>query len=117
MSGGCRGTCPCCSAARDHAWKRSFLVSRAVSRTEFTNCGSGGGSPAEEPTATTYPPGSRRALAEAAPWAGRVDAVEVPELPGLATEAVLVRPDGYICWASGTPLTEALRRWFGAPRT
>ncbi|WP_372499291.1 aromatic-ring hydroxylase C-terminal domain-containing protein [Streptomyces sudanensis] len=56
-------------------------------------------------------------LAEAAPWADRVDAVDVPELPGLAAEAVLVRPDGYICWASGTPLKQALHRWFGAPRT
>jgi 2-polyprenyl-6-methoxyphenol hydroxylase-like FAD-dependent oxidoreductase len=56
-------------------------------------------------------------VAEAAPWTGRVDAVEVPELPGLGAEAVLVRPDGYICWVSGTPLTGALHRWFGAART
>ncbi|MFI8909548.1 FAD-dependent oxidoreductase [Streptomyces albidoflavus] len=55
-------------------------------------------------------------VAEAAPWTGRVDAVAVRELPGLSAEAVLVRPDGHICWVPGTPLADALHRWFGAPR-
>lgn len=55
----------------------------------------------------------------AAPWAAILRIVEVasspgaPELPG---EALLVRPDGYIGWASGSSgLAEALTAYFGPP--
>ncbi|KAA9166650.1 FAD-binding protein [Amycolatopsis acidicola] len=52
-------------------------------------------------------------LAEARPWAGRVETVRMAELPG--AEAILVRPDGYVCWAApGKPVTGALAAWFGA---
>jgi bifunctional hydroxylase/dehydrase len=56
-------------------------------------------------------------------WEDRVDVVTatphaVSAESGLAdTDAVLVRPDGYVAWAApgcGT-VTAALRRWFGAP--
>jgi hypothetical protein len=48
----------------------------------------------------------------AEPWAGRVDRAG----RGAATEPMLVRPDGYVCWA-GDPaaLESALRCWFGEP--
>jgi hypothetical protein len=38
----------------------------------------------------------------------------VPELPG--AKAMLVRPDGYVCWVSDTDLEleTALHTWFGA---
>lgn len=56
-------------------------------------------------------------------WADRVDVVTatphaVSEESGLAdTDAVLVRPDGYVAWAAPGcgPLRPALSRWFGAP--
>jgi 2-polyprenyl-6-methoxyphenol hydroxylase-like FAD-dependent oxidoreductase len=60
-----------------------------------------------------------------APWADRVQMVDAEyagtwELPVLgvvaAPKAVLVRPDGYVAWAGGTSLTDALTTWFGAPR-
>jgi bifunctional hydroxylase/dehydrase len=60
----------------------------------------------------------------AAPWADRVDVVtarlsEVDgEDPFAGTQAVLVRPDGHIAWASpaaGELVGSALSRWFGAP--
>ena len=49
----------------------------------------------------------------AAPWKDRVHLVS-----GTAagrTEALLVRPDGFVCWAGATAdgLTDALTRWFG----
>ncbi|GAB3889590.1 FAD-dependent monooxygenase [Kibdelosporangium lantanae] len=51
-------------------------------------------------------------------WSGRVAAVVVPEPPAPDTQAVLVRPDGYICWVATTSDTEgleaALRTWVGA---
>lgn len=58
----------------------------------------------------------------ARPWSARVDLVPVPELPSYHADAVLVRPDGYICWvASAGDTTEsvkrldaALRGWFGS---
>ncbi|MFI9271503.1 hypothetical protein ACIGXM_12420 [Kitasatospora sp. NPDC052896] len=28
-------------------------------------------------------------------------------------ESVLVRPDGYVCWAGDAGLTDALTHWFG----
>ncbi|MEU8478755.1 FAD-dependent oxidoreductase [Streptomyces hygroscopicus] len=60
------------------------------------------------------------ALADA--WAGRVDAVTAAALPDVPADAVLVRPDGYVCWAATASddtaperLTDALETWFGAP--
>ncbi|MFD8593095.1 FAD-dependent monooxygenase [Streptomyces sp. NPDC059637] len=56
--------------------------------------------------------------ADAASYADVVDTVHartpVPELPW---DAVLLRPDGYVAWASDAAegLAGALRRWFGEP--
>ncbi|MBZ4319667.1 FAD-dependent monooxygenase [Streptomyces huiliensis] len=48
-----------------------------------------------------------------APWRGRVDHTTLPDLPA---DALLLRPDGHVCWA-GTPTTAGLRpalhHWFG----
>jgi len=46
-------------------------------------------------------------------WSDRVDRAG----QGADTEPMLIRPDGYVCWA-GDPddLEAALGRWFGAPR-
>ncbi|MEJ8644293.1 FAD-dependent monooxygenase [Streptomyces sp. MS1.HAVA.3] len=64
-------------------------------------------------------------LSDAAePWTDRIDVVTADSRPEGAladVEALLVRPDGYIAWiASGgsgaAGLTDALNRWFGAPR-
>ena len=64
---------------------------------------------------------------EITPWAERVQAIDAKydgrwELPVLgavaAPNAVLIRPDGYVCWVGdkGQPgLTEALAKWFGSP--
>lgn len=57
-------------------------------------------------------------------WADRVDVVAAtphglaPGSPLADTQALLVRPDGYVAWAhpGGGDLTAALRRWFGPPR-
>ena len=50
---------------------------------------------------------------DAAPWRDRVDVIAAtspdPDLGGL-----LVRPDGYVAWAGGPGLPDALSRWFGA---
>jgi 2-polyprenyl-6-methoxyphenol hydroxylase-like FAD-dependent oxidoreductase len=54
-------------------------------------------------------------LAPAKPWADRVTAVLVDDLPWPDIEAVLVRPDGYVCWtATGETVTTPLQAWFGA---
>ncbi|WP_055046469.1 FAD-dependent monooxygenase [Devosia sp. A16] len=65
---------------------------------------------------------------EIAPWADRVRLVDAVsegawQLPGIgaveAPQAVLIRPDGYVAWvgdAAGQGLSEALTRWFGAPK-
>ncbi len=46
-------------------------------------------------------------------WSDRVDRVG----QGCDAEPMLVRPDGYVCWAGGTDALEpALRHWFGEPR-
>jgi len=62
-----------------------------------------------------------------APWADRVQSIDAQyhgpwELPALgpvaAPTAVLVRPDGYVAWASDSGqsgLLEALTTWFGPP--
>ncbi|POX46517.1 SDR family oxidoreductase [Streptomyces sp. Ru72] len=60
------------------------------------------------------PPGATDLCAAAAPWAESVRAVDGG--PG-DTDALLVRPDGYVAWAgtSAAEATAALRRWFGEP--
>jgi len=50
----------------------------------------------------------------AGPWTGRIDVVAATAADAPA-EAVLIRPDGYVAWAGGEGLEEALRAWFGAP--
>jgi bifunctional hydroxylase/dehydrase len=58
-------------------------------------------------------------------WADRVDIVTATPLTrGAAgrltgTEAILLRPDGYVAWAApgGGELSDALHRWFGWERT
>ncbi|MCT9091954.1 FAD-dependent monooxygenase [Streptomyces sp. ASQP_92] len=47
----------------------------------------------------------------AAAWSDRV----VLAGRGAATEPLLVRPDGYVCWAPPAPLEPALHHWFGEP--
>ncbi|MGW2521392.1 FAD-dependent monooxygenase [Streptomyces sp. NPDC001617] len=74
--------------------------------------------------------GDDRHAATAKPWAERVDVVRTSRLSvsGTVADALLVRPDGYICWArmarSTTPtqsvpvqnaLADSLHRWFGHP--
>jgi 3-(3-hydroxy-phenyl)propionate hydroxylase len=61
------------------------------------------------------------------PWADRVQLIDAEydglwELPVLgavtAPAAVLIRPDGYVCWVGGVTdsgLPEALTTWFGPP--
>lgn len=58
----------------------------------------------------------------AAGWAGRVDVVTAslrdPGGPVDGTDALLVRPDGHVVWASPGQeggVADALGRWFGAP--
>ncbi len=48
-------------------------------------------------------------------WRGRVDVVSGSPGPGWPddTGAVLLRPDGYVAWAGGPGLDDALGRWFG----
>ena len=58
----------------------------------------------------------------AASWKARVDVVEAKLAsgnPSLETDALLIRPDGYVAWtgADSNDLTAALHRWFGAPAT
>lgn len=57
----------------------------------------------------------------AAAWSDRVDTVTaVRPDPNAPVASLLVRPDGYIAWVSldgsADGLTDALTRWFGAPR-
>lgn len=49
-------------------------------------------------------------------WSDRVDVVTTTA--DIEAKAILVRPDGYVAWATNTDdkgLTEALHRWFGEP--
>ncbi|MFI6475404.1 FAD-dependent monooxygenase [Streptomyces sp. NPDC050516] len=48
----------------------------------------------------------------AGPWSDRVDRVG----QGADTEPMLIRPDGYVCWAGAGDLEPELDRWFGEPR-
>ncbi|RST04266.1 hypothetical protein EF910_17050 [Streptomyces sp. WAC07149] len=53
-------------------------------------------------------------LAAAAAWSDRITRVRARAISGSPdAEAVLVRPDGYVCWAGGAGLAETLTRWFG----
>ncbi|RSS54626.1 monooxygenase [Streptomyces sp. WAC07061] len=53
-------------------------------------------------------------LTAAAPWKDRITQVRARAISGTPdAEAVLVRPDGYVCWAGGAGLAETLTRWFG----
>src|SRR5256885_1337850 len=52
-------------------------------------------------------------------WGDRVDTVAATPRDGQArTDALLVRPDGYVAWAAPGcgPPDAPLRRWFGSPR-
>jgi 2-polyprenyl-6-methoxyphenol hydroxylase-like FAD-dependent oxidoreductase len=57
-------------------------------------------------------------------WADRVDVVAAKPGPAAPATALLIRPDGYVAWASGAPepdeaerkaLRVAAERWFGDP--
>ncbi|RPF43842.1 2-polyprenyl-6-methoxyphenol hydroxylase-like FAD-dependent oxidoreductase [Streptomyces sp. Ag109_G2-6] len=53
-------------------------------------------------------------LDAADPWKDRIVRVRARAEEGAVDAgAVLVRPDGYVCWAGGAGLTETLTRWFG----
>ncbi|KOV61147.1 FAD-dependent monooxygenase [Streptomyces sp. MMG1121] len=59
----------------------------------------------------------------AGPWSDRVDIVTVDALPDYDADAVLIRPDGYVCWAATGAeaaarqrLEEALWTWYGTAR-
>lgn len=58
--------------------------------------------------------GNLGAVAE--PWRNRVDRVQA-EAARPPAEAVLIRPDGYVAWAGGEGLEDALTTWFGSPAT
>jgi 2-polyprenyl-6-methoxyphenol hydroxylase-like FAD-dependent oxidoreductase len=63
--------------------------------------------------------GSRSVLGElVGGWAERVEYVLAPVRVDVDAEAVLVRPDGYVCWAGAVDVEQlrpALARWFGEP--
>ncbi|MFG2628503.1 hypothetical protein [Streptomyces sp. NPDC048473] len=63
-------------------------------------------------------PGRAAPYAEqAAGWAHVVRTVTAAPPRPLPWDAALLRPDGYIAWASdGGSLDGALRQWFGEPR-
>ncbi|MEV8309126.1 FAD-dependent monooxygenase [Streptomyces flavidovirens] len=56
----------------------------------------------------------RRHRAEAGQWAGTLRVVQALPAPGTPSGALLLRPDGYIAWASegGGPLAAALSAYF-----
>jgi 2-polyprenyl-6-methoxyphenol hydroxylase-like FAD-dependent oxidoreductase len=52
-------------------------------------------------------------FAAAAPYQDRIVATVTDTLPWTDVKAVLIRPDGYVCWtAPGEDMTGALRKWF-----
>ena len=56
----------------------------------------------------------------AQPWARRVKYLSARAQESLGLAALLVRPDGFVAWATdGEPdlasLEAAMRRWFGSP--
>jgi 2-polyprenyl-6-methoxyphenol hydroxylase-like FAD-dependent oxidoreductase len=66
--------------------------------------------------------GSAAAGQLVAGWADRIEVITGTwgAGPGLALDAVLIRPDGYVAWTSpgsDGDLTGALGRWFGTART
>ncbi|QIS02147.1 oxidoreductase [Nocardia brasiliensis] len=65
-----------------------------------------------------FGPAQVEALAKVvAPWSKRVVVAEVAAGAEIGTEAVLVRPDGYVSWAGSADadLDGRLRHWFGPP--
>lgn len=69
-------------------------------------------------------PGVPCRTAPAEGWSDRVRTVPVRGAPDTdrlpsGVGAALLRPDGHVVWTdtSGSPIEDALRRWFGAPRT
>ncbi|MFF2195839.1 FAD-dependent monooxygenase [Streptomyces sp. NPDC058157] len=57
-------------------------------------------------------------LDAADPWKDRIVRVRArAEKGGIDAGAVLVRPDGYVCWAGGAGLADTLTRWFGPAET
>ncbi|WP_186024334.1 FAD-dependent monooxygenase [Burkholderia gladioli] len=59
-------------------------------------------------------------LAEVRRWQGRVACVASEARDSLGLRAVLVRPDGFVAWATDSPsdaagLSQALGQWFGEP--
>ena len=53
-------------------------------------------------------------LAEARPWSSRVVELLVDDMPFPGYDAILVRPDGYVCaTVPGADLAVSLSRWFG----
>jgi hypothetical protein len=60
--------------------------------------------------------GNRGYAEQARGWAGLVRVVHAEPVPQLACDALLVRPDGYIAWASGAEgPAAALTAYFGRP--
>jgi 2-polyprenyl-6-methoxyphenol hydroxylase-like FAD-dependent oxidoreductase len=56
-------------------------------------------------------------------WSDRVDVVTSPVVDERPAEAVLIRPDGYVAWATGSATPQAaeelrhtFQTWFGAPK-
>ena len=49
---------------------------------------------------------------QAAAWKDRVEVIAASS-PDAGVPALLLRPDGYVAWAGGPGLLEALSRWFG----
>jgi hypothetical protein len=56
--------------------------------------------------------GDGRLLTDAGPWKDRVELVRATAEQAPA-EGLLIRPDGYLAWAGGPGLRDALTRWFG----
>jgi hypothetical protein len=58
--------------------------------------------------------GHEKYSAEARPWSSRAAGLLVDDMPFPGYEAVLVRPDGYVCaTVPGADLTVSLSNWFG----